>query len=116
LANAVGTECNAGTTNPSARILLRDAGNVLLATCTMSNPAFGTSTNGTISPGTITGEASAPAAGTVTKFEVINRAAAVVFSGTVTATGGGGDLTINRTSISVGDTVSVVSFSYTASA
>jgi hypothetical protein len=53
-------------------------------------------------------------AGTASFYRVYNAAASTCFEqGTITATGGGGDAIIDNTSIAVGQTVQVTSFSKT---
>ncbi len=105
---------DAGTAATSGKLLIRDASDVLLGTLTFSNPSFGTASAGRITPNAITAESNAPATGTASKFQVINRDATIVFSGTITATGGGGDLTMSRVTVNAGDTISAVSFLYDA--
>jgi hypothetical protein len=78
----------------------------LLATVTCADPAFGSSSGGsaTISdPAAVT----AAATGTATWFRALDSNAAACFDGLVTATGGGGDLTLTTTSIVSGMQVDV---------
>jgi hypothetical protein len=54
------------------------------------------------------------AAGTAAHFRIKNSAGSVTHhQGTVTATGGGGDMTLNNVSIGVGQAVSVTTFGWT---
>jgi hypothetical protein len=54
------------------------------------------------------------AAGTVAHFRIKNSAGSVTHhQGTVTATGGGGDMTVNNASIAVSQAVSVTAFNWT---
>ena len=78
----------------------------LLATVTLANPAFGSASSGVATltdPASVTGAA----AGTASWFRALDGASAAVMDGDVTATGGGGDLTLNTTTISVGLTVDI---------
>ena len=87
--------------NPDAAI----TGN-LLATITLIDPAFGAASNGvaTLSdPVAVT----AVATGTATHFRASDSTPTVRFDGSVTATGGGGDLTLATTSITSGLSIDV---------
>lgn len=53
------------------------------------------------------------AAGNAGYYRLVNAAATIVEQGTVTATGGGGDVTVDNVSIAVGQPVVVNSFSKT---
>jgi hypothetical protein len=87
----------------------------LLATVTLIDPAFGASASGTAT-------ASDPAAvdpgntGTAGWFRVEDSTGANVFDGSVTATGGGGDLQLSNTSLAPGINVDITSFTYTTPA
>lgn len=84
----------------------------LLATVTLIDPAFGAATAGVA---TLTDPApvTAVGAGTATWFRMLDSSAATVLDGTVTATGGGGDLTLATTTLSVGLSVDVTGGSLT---
>jgi hypothetical protein len=57
----------------------------------------------------------ASATGTATYFRIFNSAGTTChWQGTVTATGGGGDMTLDNTSIASGQTVNVTSFTLNA--
>jgi hypothetical protein len=58
-------------------------------------------------------DASADAAGTAAHFRV-NQGATCHVQGTVTATGGGGDMTVDNTSFGVGQQVNITAFTITA--
>lgn len=84
---------------------------VLLATLTFSDPAFGSAVTGTASANTIAADTSADATGTVTWARVIDSAGNAVMDidvGTSLAT-----LNLSTVSIVAGATVQVVSFSLT---
>lgn len=60
-------------------------------------------------------DAAADAAGTAGHFEITATDGTTVgMRGTITATGGGGDMTIDNTSIAVGQTVTVSTFTITS--
>jgi len=112
--NAVATEVvgrvDQGSANAAGRLVLR-AGSTDLVVCDMQNPAFGSVTNGVASANPIS-TGIATAAGTADGFEVRDRDDAVVIAGTVTASGGGGDLQLDNTAISVGSRVNVQGLTY----
>lgn len=84
----------------------------LLVTVTLVDPAFGAAAAGSAAvadPGAATGVA----AGTAAWFRALDSTGATVFDGDVTATGGGGDLTLSTTTISVGLQVDVTGGSFT---
>jgi hypothetical protein len=78
----------------------------LLATVTCANPAFGNSSSGAA---TLTDPSSvnAVATGVATHFRAANSGGTAKFDGDVTATGGGGDLTLATTSITSGLSVDI---------
>lgn len=87
----------------------------LLATVVLENPAFGSPSSGAVSladPDAVTGAA----AGTATWFRALDSSAAPVMDGAVSATGGGGDLQLATTSISVGLSVDITGGTLTQSA
>lgn len=84
----------------------------LLAEVVLGNPAFGDSAAGVATladPDPVTGVA----AGTATWFRVLDGDNATIFDGDVTATGGGGDLTLATTTISIGLSVDITGGTYT---
>lgn len=114
------TLCNAAVdaidAGPAAGTLeLQTAGSVEVATLTFSDPAFGNSSSGTATASAITKDSSATG-GTIAKFVAKDSNGNTCFSGSVTATGGGGDITLNSVVVSVGQEVSITSLTYTAPA
>ncbi|WP_433067428.1 hypothetical protein [Dactylosporangium sp. CS-033363] len=81
----------------------------LLATFTLNDPAFGAAAAGvgtlSTSPAVST---TGVAAGTAGWFRVKDSNGATVLDGSVSASGGGGDLVLNTTTISVGLTVNAI--------
>lgn len=91
------------------------AGNIL-AEITLSDPAFGAPSTGTITAaGLPVEDTTANNTGTAVEFRLVDSADTEVFHGTVTATGGGGDMEMSSTGITAGDAVRITSFTYTAS-
>jgi hypothetical protein len=87
----------------------------LLATVTCADPAFGASSTGaaTISdPASVTAVATA----TATHFRAADSDGTAKFDGDVTATGGGGDLTLATTSITSGLSVDITGGTITEAA
>lgn len=78
----------------------------LLVTITCQDPAFGAASSGaaTISDPVAV---NAVATGTASWFRAFDSNAAVCFDGSVTATGGGGDLTLASTSITSGQPIDI---------
>jgi hypothetical protein len=85
------------------------SGNALLAQLELNATAFEAATGGIATANAITADSSADATGTATFFRLLTSGAAVVLQGTVSATGGGGDLELGTTAITTGLTVSVSS-------
>ena len=89
----------------------------LLAQLTCSDPAFGSAAD--INPGAratanaITGDSSANNTGTAGHFRAYDSNDRCIIQGTVTATGGGGDLELNSVSISAGVQVDVTAWTVT---
>lgn len=78
----------------------------LLATVTLADPAFGSASTGVATladPAPVT----AGASGTATWFRALDSTGAAVMDGRVTATGGGGDLTLATTSLTSGLSVDI---------
>ena len=84
----------------------------LLATVAFADPAFGAASTG-VATATDPAAVTASGTGTAASFVVEDSTGANVFNGTVTATGGGGDLQLSSTALAAGITVDVTSFTYT---
>lgn len=91
----------------------RSSGDSEIATLAFSATAFGDASNGIATAASITDDTQCNA-GTVTKFVALCASGDSAFSGTVTATGGGGDIVLSSTAIGQGDTISVSSLTYEA--
>jgi len=86
----------------------------VLATITFSDPAFSAADADGVATADTTPalSAAAGAAGDADNFKVYDSNDALIFSGTITATGGGGDMTLDNVSIASGQTVTISSFTY----
>lgn len=84
----------------------------LLVTIPLVKPAFGAAAAGTAT-GADPAAANGVAAGDAGYFRVLDSAGAAVYDGSVTATGGGGDMTLSTITVSVGLSVDLTALSYT---
>lgn len=87
-----------------------------IASLPFQNPAFGNAgvtTVGMATANTITDDTTA-VAGTVAFFDVKNSLGATIFQGTVSDTGGVGDIKLSSVNIGTNDTISVSLLTYTA--
>lgn len=85
----------------------------LLGTLTLSNPAFGNATTASPAVATanaITSDSSADATGTAGWFRAYTSGGTGVIDGSITATGGGGDLTLDSVSIVAGGVIAITSW------
>lgn len=85
----------------------------LLGTLTFSATAFGAASNGVATAAAITGDTSADATGSAAIFVVKSGAGTQIFEGTITATGGGGDMTMPSISITAGQPIDIDTFTFT---
>ncbi len=86
----------------------------LLAELTCGTPFAASASGGVLTLGSITQDSAANAAGTATWFRVVKSDGTThVMDGSVTATGGGGDMELVTTSITTGQPVQVTSFTIT---
>lgn len=88
------------------------SGNTVLAVLTCADPSAAAASNKTLTLNAITQDASADATGDATFFRVADSDANVVLQGSVTAVGGGGDLTMNSVSIVAGGPVQITSCAF----
>lgn len=97
-------------TGPPPALPSDPATGTLLVTLPLNDPAFGAAASGTVtldvSPAV---SALGVAAGTAQYFRMSDNSGDVVLQGSVTATGGGGDLELNTTTIAIGTTVVITS-------
>lgn len=96
--------------------ILTSIGGSVLATFTLQNPAFGSAASGVATMSGLPLSTTATGTGTAAAYAVRDRDNNVLWNGTVTATGGGGDIEISSTSINTSDTVNLTAFTHTAPA
>ena len=89
-----------------------DSGTVLV-TMTLPSDWMAAASSGTKALSGTWQDTSADATGTAGHFR-LKQGATTHIQGTVTVTGGGGDLTVDNTSIATGQTVTITSFTLTA--
>lgn len=100
--NSVGTLAPTDTVQPSQ----------ILATATLPNPfSAGATTNGELIANAIPA-VNPSVTGTVGFFRIKTSAGDVAATGTVSLTGGGGDITVDNVSFTIGGVVNVTSFKF----
>jgi hypothetical protein len=117
LADLIADAIDVGSTdaNGDLQIATSSAFTTILATLQFANPAFGAASGGTATANAIAADTNAANTGTASNFRIRDRNNTEVVRGTVSATGGGGDIQLSSTSITATDTVSITSLTYTAS-
>ena len=89
----------------------------LLAVLTCSDPAFGAAADanpgGRATASSVTSDSSANATGTAGHFRAKDSNGVVITQGSVTATGGGGDMEINSVSVVSGVEVAITAWTFT---
>lgn len=101
------------TGSAPANCAAADAGTVL-AELTLPSDWLAAAASGSKAKSGTWSDASADASGTAAHFRIYDSGGSTChLQGTVTATGGGGDLTLDSVSITAGQTVTITSFSLT---
>lgn len=98
------------------KLVLKSAGDVVLCTITLNNPAFGAAATGAaalvVSPALSgTGTAAAGTGTLATKFDFTTSADAAIISGTVGV--GSGELQLDNNSIAENQTVNITGYTHT---
>lgn len=113
-ATAIATEAGSGaqikmyTGSQPASVATAPSG-TLLGTLTIAG-TFGTASAGVLTFNTVTSDTSADASGTAGWFRVMKSDGTTgVLDGSITATGGGGDMTLNTTTVTAGGTLAISS-------
>lgn len=101
-----------GSGDANGDLVIMTSGDVEVATLACNATAFGDAASGIATAATISSDTSATG-GTAALFKFQDKSNAEVFRGTVTATGGGGDIELSSVSVGVGETVSITSFTVT---
>jgi len=97
----------AGLVNGGTVEIYTAARATLLATMTLGSPAFGSATGRSATINAVTEDTSADNSGTAAVAVFKNSGGTEQFSGTVTATGGGGVITFATLAWNAGDTVDI---------
>ena len=113
IADFVCAQINEGT--PPGKLIFQTSGDVTVATLTFANAAFGAASAGTATAAAIASDTNA-VGGTIAKARLRNAAGTDKVICSVTATGGGGDITLSSVAVSAGQTVAVTSLTYSAPA
>lgn len=113
IADLIDDQINAGSADASGDFLIRES-TTTLATIVLQNPAFGAASSGVITLAGVPLSVAASAAGTADNFQFRNRDNTVCVSGSITASGGGGDATLDNTNIANGQIVQINSLTYAA--
>lgn len=115
-ADAVVDLCDVGATDPGGDLRFRTSGDAEVAILALTaTTAFGAAAAGIATASAITDDTNATG-GTIANFILQDRANAEVLEGTVTVTSGGGDIELSSIIIGAGDTISMTSLTYDASA
>lgn len=116
LADQIDTDVNGGTTDTAGDFQLIGTAATVLAEITLSDPAFGSATNGSMSlNGVPLTDTSANNSGSASSFKVRNKDNSTIYSGSVDSTGSP-DLSIDNTNINSGQSVKIDSMTYSAPA
>lgn len=113
IADLVDTTINTGA--GTAVLKLRD-GTTDIVTFNLANPAFGAAASGIITLAGVPISAVAATSGDVDNFQILDRDGTVTLSGSVTATGGGGDIEVSNISVASAQDCDLESLTYAASA
>jgi hypothetical protein len=101
----------------SGILALFDASDLVISRLTMANAsAFGAPATGVMTASAITSDTGATNNGTVTKGALLTKSSATIVRFSVSNTAGAGDVKLNSVAISIGQTVSITSLTYTAPA
>jgi hypothetical protein len=119
MVDALKVLCNGGTikiysgTQPATADTAVPGGAVLLATCTFSATAFGSSTAGVVTANAIASDTDADATGTASWFRALTSGGAKVFDGSV-GVGGSFDCNVPGTSVVQHQVVAISSMTLAA--
>lgn len=96
-------------------LVMRTSGDVQVATLRFGATAFGSAVAGVAAANAITSDINATG-GTIAKATMENASGTAKVNCSVTAIGGGGDITLNSVVVSAGQTVACTALTYTAPA
>jgi hypothetical protein len=89
------------------------AAGTVLATITLPTPGFGAASGGVVGLAGTWEDTAADATGTAAHFRLSSSGGTYVCEGTVTVTGGGGDLTVENVSFATGQAFNITGFNVT---
>ena len=102
-----------GSTNATGRFIVQTSGEAEVATLNFANPAFGASSSGVATAGTIADDASATG-GTTDRAILVDRDVATRILCSVGLVASGEDIELSSLTIGATDTVQMSSLTYTA--
>ena len=112
-ADAIAGLVDAGA-GPNGQMLIKTAGAVVVATIDLQATAFAAAVGGSaVALGVPLQDPSAAATGVASTFDIVDKDGTVIFSGTVTISGGGGDAIIDDVNIAAGNVVQLDALSIT---
>jgi hypothetical protein len=108
IANAV---CGANL-NGGATLVLLTAGSLAVATIALDSTAFAAATGGSATANSFPKEATVANAGTITNFQIKDSGSIARIFGSVTVTGGGGDIQLSSVTYVIGEIIRINSLVY----
>ncbi len=112
LANKVDDLVNTGS--GTAKVRARD-GSSTIVDFDLSDPAFGDASGPTITLNDTPIDGAAGADGDLDNFQILDKNGTMVVAGSITGSGGGGDIEVSNTNIATGQASTLDSLTYTAS-
>lgn len=112
-ANAKLDQLDTGTGNPNGQLVYMTAADVTVVTAELSNPAFPAAVAGVKTAAAIADTGNGT--GTIALYKMVDRDGTENHRGTVTATGGGGDIELTSITLN-GEPVRTTSYVYTEGA
>ena len=103
---------DAGSGTATGKLVYQTTGLATVATADFANPAFGAANGSALATANAIEDALVTADGTVAKFKVIDRDGTTIFSGTVTAVSGGGDIELTHLDFLEDDIIRTESLTY----
>lgn len=113
MVNTVVDRIDLGTTDANGDLVYWTSGDAEVCVAAFANPAFGDGSGGVGTANAI-GDATSAGGGTIAKCMVRDRDNTEHLRGSVTATGGGGDIEITSVVIAATEVVRTTSLTYTA--
>ena len=111
LADLIATKVDTGAGTAKVRIR---ASTTTLVDIDLAATPFGAAASAVITAAGLPKEGTVTGAGSADNFQVLDQDGNSVFAGSVTATGGGGDMTLSSVTLAINDVVRINTFTYTA--